>query len=601
MTIDEFHALLMQEIKTEYNERLIENASTNLYEETLFLENALDFMFSNRMIVDEWQPCYYNTTYKNARILLHGYAISEDSTQLELFVCHYNGDTVINSITDSEIKRIAVDPCFRFLAESVKQNEGFVKSLEKSSEAFFFSTHLREIYNDLQTVKIVVITDMQSKSNFFKDALIGPLSVRIEVFDIERYYKIGSEGQPRDEILVDFMNLYNIGLPCVYVPKQSENEYAYALTAIPGQVIYNLYNQYGERILEDNVRSYLSARGKKNAGIQTTLIEEPTRFMAYNNGLVIVADSVVIKANENGESSILQIKGLQIVNGGQTTASIYFAKQAKKDAVDLGPVRVAAKIIEIGEEVDTEGHEEFIGNIARYANTQNQVKESDFLAHSAFQVNFERIVRTINCPDSVGQWFYERASGSYNTYLIREGKTPAKRKKITTVVIPRKRVVKKTDLAQSIATWRGSPHIAALGGEKCLGRYKDNLKADSENIDVGYVKKRLSEYIVYYNTFYLLRGDICKQSPGVVRIYLLALLAKNYEDSIDFDYIWNKQDLSEELKAQLKIWGSELYTWMIKNSQGRQLSEYGKNETTWDRIKSLRLSPMIRSVPEINH
>jgi hypothetical protein len=289
------------------------------------------------------------------------------------------------------------------------------------------------------------------------------------------------------------------------------------------------------------------------------------------------------------------------VNGGQTTASIYFAKQAKKDAVDLGPVRVAAKIIEIGEEVDTEGHEEFIGNIARYANTQNQVKESDFLAHSAFQVNFERIVRTINCPDSVGQWFYERASGSYNTYLIREGKTPAKRKKITTIVIPRKRVVKKTDLAQSIATWRGSPHIAALGGEKCLGRYKDNLKADSDNIDVGYVKKRLSEYIVYYNTFYLLRGDICKQSPGVVRIYLLALLAKNYEDSIDFDYIWNKQDLSEELKAQLKIWGSELYTWMIKNSQGRQLSEYGKNETTWDRIKSLRLSPMIRSVPELNH
>jgi len=161
--------------------------------------------------------------------------------------------------------------------------------------------------------------------------------------------------------------------------------------------------------------------------------------------------------------------------------------------------------------------------------------------------------------------------------------------------------VKKTDLAQSIATWRGSPHIAALGGEKCLGRYKDNLKADSDNIDVGYVKKRLSEYIVYYNTYYLLRGDICKQSPGVVRIYLLALLAKNYEDSIDFDYIWNKQDLSEELKAQLKIWGSELYTWMIKNSQGRQLSEYGKNETTWDRIKSLRLSPMIRSVPELNH
>lgn len=353
-----------------------------------------------------------------------------------------------------------------------------------------------------------------------------------------------------------------------------------------------------EFTLTANVRSFLSARGK-NAGIQQTIVESPTRFMAYNNGLVIVADSVVIKSNEDGTSSILQIEGLQIVNGGQTTATIFFTK-LNNPSIDLGPVRVAAKIIVIGKEQEEKLHEEFIGKVARYANTQNPVKESDFLAHSAFQVRFEEMSQSIYCPDSIGRWFYERAAGSYNTFLSREGRTPARRRALTTNVIPRKRLVKKTDLGLSIATWEGDPYLACLGGEKCLTRYKDKLAEEVELIDAQYFKRRIAEYIIFYHTFYYLRGDICKQSPGVVRIYLLSLVSKKYRDKINFDQVWLNQGVSEEFKEQIQIWGKELYDWMIEQANGRQLSEYGKTLKNWEAMQQFELSRIKKRIPEIS-
>lgn len=598
MGITDFYVNLKNEIKAEHNRQLSDGSSLYAYEEIVYLENALTFLYDNRMIIDEYELCYYDSTYRNARIKIHGYAFSEDATQLELYVCQYSNNDEIENISKSEIENTAAKPCLRFLDKSVK-DPNFVNSLEKSQEAYYFAEYLNQIYNDLEKVKILVVTNKKAKAIFYKDVEIGRLNVRIEVFDIDRYFKVSSEGQPRDEIVVDFQELSGGGLPCVYVPKQSDDEYAFALTAIPGEVVYQLYNRFGERILEDNVRSYLSARGRKNAGIQNTLVDHPSRFMAYNNGLVIVADSVIIATSDNGDSTILQIKGLQIVNGGQTTASIYFAKFSKKSEVDLSRVRVATKIIEIGPDFDSEEHEQFIGKIARYSNTQNQVKESDFLSHSAFQVQFEAITKTIYLPDTIGQWFYERASGSYNTYLMREGRTPARRRHITKHVVPRKRVIKKTNFGQSIATWTGRPHTASLGGEKCLATISEYLKGEVDKISADYVKDRLSEYIIFYRTFYLLRGDICKQSPSVVRSYLLALLSENYANLIDLKLVWSNQEISEEFKEQIKIWGKELYDWMISNSQGRQLSEFGKKEDTWRRVRNLRLSTPKIKIPEL--
>src|SRR5262249_53012806 len=140
--------------------------------------------------------------------------------------------------------------------------------------------------------------------------------------DIERLHRHWSEGKPRDEIVVNFEEVSGTALPCVYVPGE-ESGYDYALTVMPGAALFFVYEKFGARLLEANVRSFLSASGKVNQGIRNTLRDDPERFMAYNNGIVIIADEIRLGQTSDGSPGIAWLKGMQVVNGGQTTASIY--------------------------------------------------------------------------------------------------------------------------------------------------------------------------------------------------------------------------------------------------------------------------------------
>jgi len=598
MTLEEFYQSVTQEVNVTYNEQFSNPSNSYKYKEYVFLDIIISFLTSYNMIGDNYHDSYCDTTYGKAKIKLHSYAISDDSDRLDLIICHYTESDSIENLIDSDITKKFVNPSLRFLEKSINDNNKFLSLLEKSSDAYMFAEALPQLYNDITDIKILIITNAKTKTKFFQEKKIASKYVKIEVFDIERYHKLSDEGKPQDELIVDFVEAYQTGIPCVYVPKTSSDEYGYALTAIPGEILYQLYGKYRDRILEANVRSFLSTRGKRNKGIQETLRDEPSRFMAYNNGLVLLTEDLVVRSDDDGASFIEQMRGFQIVNGGQTTATIFFTKRDSSNQIDLNQVRVPAKIIVTGEDDNPEIREEFVGKVARFANTQNPIKESDFLAHSPFHRNFEKISQSIFCPDSVGRWFYERANGSYNTYLLREGQTPAKRRHITTEVTPRKRVIKKTELGQSIACWEGYPHIASLGGEKCLVSMKEHLEKDADSINVDYVKRRIAEYLIYYHTFYCLRGDICKQSPGVVRNYLVAILSLQFRESINFDRIWLNQDLSDSFKTQIRVWGQYLYDAMIERSGGRQLSESGKRPQTWDYFQTCSLEPIRTKISE---
>ena len=236
--------------------------------------------------------------------------------------------------------------------------------------------------------------------------------------DIERLHRHWSEGKPRDELVVSFEEVCGSPLPCVYVPGENE-EYDYALTAIPGATLRLLYERYGARLLEANVRSFLSQTGKVNKGIRDTLRDAPERFMAYNNGIVLIADEASLARAADGSMGLAWLKGMQIVNGGQTTASIYFTKRKHPD-IDLSRVRVPAKVIVLHSH-NPDAEELLISDISRYANSQNAVKVSDLSANKPFHVELEKLALSTYCPDGTSRWFYERAAGSYNVMLAREG------------------------------------------------------------------------------------------------------------------------------------------------------------------------------------
>ncbi len=193
------------------------------------------------------------------------------------------------------------------------------------------------------------------------------------------------------------------------------------------------------------------------------------------------------------------MKGMQIVNGGQTTASMYFTKK-KFPEVDLSSVRVVAKIIVL-RSVDSLAEEELVASISRYANSQNSVRQADLSANKPFHVEIEKLSNTVYCPDGIGRWFYERAAGSYNVLLAREGTTPARLRQIKES-IPTSRKINKTDLAKFLNTWDQKPYLVSLGAQKnFIELMKEIEDSDGQSVnfqpDINFYKQLIAKAILF--------------------------------------------------------------------------------------------------------
>ncbi len=566
-----------------------------LYEELVFAGIVMEHMSEIGMTFDPVE-CHFEGTVGNAILRLSGYSLSDEGDQLDLFVSLYAGVEEITSITDSETK-IAAERCLRFLTLCAEGK--MAQKLDPSSDVRSLAETLQAIYNDLEQVRIYVITDRVARSKSFTTREIGGKAVRLEVMDIERLYRHTSEGKPRDELVVDFKEVSGSPLPCVYVPGEND-DYDYAMTAVPGEALRLLYEKFGARLLEANVRSFLSVKGKGvNAGIQSTLRAAPERFMAYNNGIVIVADEMLLGKTSQGDQGIAWLKGLQIVNGGQTTASLYFTKK-KYPETDLSRVRVPAKII-VMKAQDSTKEEALVSDISRFANSQNAVRQSDLSANKPFHVEIEKLSRSIYCPDGVGQWFYERAAGSYNTLLSREGTTTAKLNALK-AAIPAARRITKTDLAKYLNAWDCKPDIVSMGSQKNFDRFMAAL-APSEGQEaplpgVADFKSMIAKAKLYRDSQKLLR-PMFQAFQANVTAYTISVLSEKLGSRIDLNRIWEKQAASPELMEQIATWAREVNEALHTTSGGRMISEWAKRPECKDAVMGASYSQPADRIPEV--
>ncbi len=471
--------------------------------------------------------------------------------------------------------------------------------MDQSNDAYRLALTIQESYPKLDQIRIYVLTDRQAKAKNFKTREVQGKTVKLEVMDIERLWRHWSEGKPRDELVVNFEEVSGGALPCVYVPSEM-TDYDYALTAIPGEALRFIYEKYGARLLEANVRSFLSATGKVNKGIRDTLQKAPERFMAYNNGIVLVADEIHLGQTEDGSPGILWLKGMQIVNGGQTTASLYFTKK-KAPQTDLRRVRVPAKIIVLRSH-DPAAEEGLISDISKYANSQNSVKLSDLSANKPFHVKIEQLSLATYCPDGASRWFYERAAGSYNTMLAREGTTPAKLKKLKTD-IPSSRRITKTDLAKFLTAWDRKPHLVSLGSQKNFERFMAGF-ADGEDQpvkplpDVATYKHMIAKAIIFKTVQKLVR-PMFPAFQANIAAYVVSVLSERIGDGLDLDKIWQQQALSARLQEQIQVWAREVNETLHASAGGRMISEWAKKAECWDAVLGGHLSAPLAGIAEM--
>ena len=561
-----------------------------------FKENAFTDIVSQDLsaagIVESPVVCYFEAGPSNRLLKINGYSLPDEDTQLDLIYTLYNGEG-----TPSKVSAKDVDQAYGKLTRAFeKAITGYHEEMEIGSDAYSMIYDIWNSRDDIDRVRLLLVTDgevIQRKEKERKEK-IGGYTATYEIWDIERLRRFRSSGTSHESIEIDLSHMHGGGVPCVHVINEGLG-YGTSAAVFPGQLLCDLYDDYGQRLLELNVRSYLQARGKVNSGILETLYEQPERFLAYNNGITIVAEELDIGPLKNGSPGIKAIKGLQIVNGGQTTASIHRAGKGKGSIAkfkgkkaDLSKVYVQAKVTVI----DREQFDTMVPLISRYANSQNKVSEVDLRANHAYHVGVERISRRTWAPGEQSMWFYERARGSYQTKKSGEATTPARKKDFENRYPPRQRFSKE-DIARYENAWQEEPYMVSRGGQKNFASFMSRIGELEEGWSptLEEYKKLIGKAIVYRQTqkaILGLKADIPAFRANVVA-YTVSALAHKTARRIDLEKIWDKQDITDALRSTITTWALVIVNAMIESAGSRNPTEWFKNKACWDTVKNLEL------------
>ena len=337
------------------------------------------------------------------------------------------------------------------------------------------------------------------------------------------------------------------------------------------------------------MRAFLQATGKVNRGIRDTLRTEPSMFLPYNNGISATADHIETERLADGSLAITKITGLQVVNGGQTMASIHRA--CKSDRATITDVLVQAKITVVRRKKDLDV-EDLVHKISLYANSQNTVNEADFSANDPFHVKLEQLANSVWVPGEQNRWFYERARGSYQTAKNRYGTTDAKRREFERVM-PASQKFTKTDFSKYMSAYEQTPHVVSLGGQKNFVKYMDSLKkAHGKNWlpDERYYRNLISIAVLYKAVERVVRDEGYPAYRANVVAYTVALLSRSTAGALNLDAIWARQGVSPELSELLRAWSHEAYDAIIDSADGRNVTEWCKKEGCWEVIRELSVS-----------
>ena len=514
--------------------------------------------------------------FRGHGLQLNAYAISEDCESVDIFVSIYSDTEQPRSVSQTDVDAAIK----RAIQLYHKATNDLYTSFQKDNDTYEFAITLHKNKDCIKRVRICALTNGLVKPIALKNITIGCAEVSFSLWDIDRLYRCVTSGKMRETIEIDFEEKFQTTIPCI--ENSTSDKYSVYLAIINGNLLADLYDEFRDRLLEKNVRSFLQVKGNVNKGIRDTLREEPDMFLAYNNGISVTAESVEIVRDDNGKPSIKRIRDMQIVNGGQTTASIFNARNDRKIAADLSQVFVQMKISVIHSEADMD---KIVSRISTFANTQNKIQIADFSANDPFHRRIEELSRTIWAPAQGGMkpknWFYERARGQYADMLTRE--STAKKKKEYKETHP---LFTKTDLAKYENTWDQLPWQVSEGAQKNFHRFMLRLKERKGFIpDEIYYQHLIAKAILFRQAEKLVQ----KQQYGGYRAnivtYTLAFLSFKTAQRIDLDRIWKEQSLSPALENEIVEISKFIQKLIVNPPGGANVGEWCKKEKCWHTIR----------------
>jgi hypothetical protein len=337
-----------------------------------------------------------------------------------------------------------------------------------------------------------------------------------------------------------------------------------------------------------------------NKGIQFTLSNEPERFLAYNNGLTTTATEVELGSSLQG-ITIRRLERWQIVNGGQTTASIaYFLRNNKGKSID--GVSIQMKLVKVNESDSSK----IVQAVAKYANSQNKVSAADLFSTHEFHVRMEQISRRLKAPAKEGHqyqtgWFYERARGQWENDRIARGSAGEQAK--FEMEYPKSQRITKTDWAKYDYCWKQHPDLVSKGAQSVFAEYALEVdtqwtKNDGKGADLygdGYYRNNVGKAIMYETV----RTDVLKQewykiSPGyLANIIAYAISRFSYQIETQYsgaDYVfpkvWQQQVISESTRKALIAfsYAAQQHLTDSRRPQGN-VTQWAKQQACWEGFK----------------
>ena len=593
MNAEEFRSSLF-EFRDRLWDEIALNVATNLtVDREEFLNYVSDQLIEAEEIDDFNYVPYEGIGRRNRRIQIDGYSYSELDECLSLFIV-----TPMTYGEDDTLIATEANRYFSLAAAFLENAEYICQTAEESSPGYGLACDVVSMYADVQKYKIYLISDREKSKAIsqLEGMTVREKPVEYHIWDITRIYEIATSSMGREEIVIKLGDFGIKGIPCM-LASETEDYKAY-LCNIPGIVLATLYNRYGGRLLEGNVRSFLQVRGKVNKGIRATILNEPDKFFAYNNGIAATAYDVKIEEIA-GMHYITEISSLQIVNGGQTTASLATALvKDKKDHAEenIRKIYIPMKL----SIVQPEKADVLIANIARYANSQNKVSDADLWSNHPFHIRMEEFSRRIIAPATNGRqygtyWYYERANGQYTQETYKS--TPNEKARFTEQH-PKSQKITKTELAKYMHVYQQRPDIAGLGGQKAFVKFADDVSKawakDNTAFNEEYYRNLVSIALLFREADKIVRKQPWYRSykANIIEYSLAKIfftVEKEYPDqAINLKAIWLKQALSPAWIKELEDTSYIMYQYLIREDRDiENVTEWAKREKCWRGAQNL--------------
>lgn len=594
-SLDDFRAELLARVR-------VRASATENFTVSAFAEECGQLLEDAEEISD-FTLCYHHERgARNRNLAVDGYAFDDADRSVRLVLASFSGESASATITRSDVRPL-FNALVAFIEDSVK---GLVeRQSEESAPGHGLAKELRTRAEGVTRYRCFLVTDdvLSERVKDWPEGDVDGVPVEFHIWDVSRFHRAHLSSSGRDELIVDFAEFVEGGLPCLPASVVA-GDYEGYLCVVPGAALADIYDRYGSRLLEGNVRSFLSTTVSVNKGIQATLAKEPQRFFAYNNGIAATASRIEIVRGQNG-CRVTAAEDFQIVNGGQTTASLAYAR--RKSGSSLSEVCVQMKLSVL----DADKAGTVVPLISRYSNSQNKVSDADFFSNHEYHRLMEKLSRRLRAPAHGGSqiqtfWFYERARGQYVVELSRLA--PGERKRFE-LEVPREQIITKTDLAKVENSWRLLPHDVSRGAQKNFVRFAEFVTKAWDNDPTRFHDEYFREEVAKVIIFRALEKLIPKEPwygggyrAQIVTYSMAKLVALTEGDGstrsgrkVNLELVWRRQGPTPAMLEQLRLVAKAAYEVLVNPEAGIQnVTEWAKKELAWRRLSERE----VRLVPE---